>query len=37
MSDQHTAAATTLSWIPSEAIEDAPLLKAPFSFRRHPL
>ena len=33
MSDRHAAAVTTLSWIPSEAIEDAPLLKAPFSMR----
>ena len=31
MPTRHTAAVTTLSWIPSEAIEDAPLLKAPFS------
>ena len=31
MSDRHTAAVTTLSWIPTEAIEEAPLLKAPFS------
>ena len=27
---EHTAAVTTLSWIPSEAITDAPLLRAPF-------
>jgi hypothetical protein len=28
---EHTAAVTTLSWIPSEAITDAPLIKTPFS------
>jgi hypothetical protein len=27
---EHTAAVTTVSWIPSEAIEDAPMLRAPF-------
>ena len=27
---EHTAGATTVSWIPSESIEDAPLLRAPF-------
>jgi hypothetical protein len=27
---QHTAAVTTVSWIPSEAINEAPLLRAPF-------
>jgi hypothetical protein len=27
----HTASATTLSWIPSESIECAPLLRAPFT------
>ena len=27
---EHTAGVTTVSWIPSESIEDAPLLRAPF-------